>query len=181
MGRSQETYNKKEVRNKKEKKRKEKEQKRIYRKTSEKSGGLDDMIAYVDEFGVIHDQPPMRQKQEVGLDDIQISVPKQTDTRRDDPVKIGVITFFNTSKGFGFIAEEGSKREIFLHVSNLKERVEEGDKVNYEIEMGMKGPTAVNVKLYREVKVEAKPVVAPEVENDADADTNVDADLPEME
>ena len=53
MGKSQETFNKKEVRNKKEKKRKDKEKKRLARKDKEKKGGLNDMIAYVDEFGVI--------------------------------------------------------------------------------------------------------------------------------
>jgi len=59
MGRSQETFNKKEIRNKKEKKRKEKEKKRLARKELEKSGSsLDDMIAYVDENGMLTSTPP---------------------------------------------------------------------------------------------------------------------------
>ena len=59
MGRTQETFNKKEVRNKKEKKRKEKEKKKLARKEKEKAGGLDDMIAYVDEHGNLSSTPPV--------------------------------------------------------------------------------------------------------------------------
>ena len=58
MGRSQETFNKKDVRSRKEKKRKEKEAKRLARKENEKKGSLDDMIAYVDENGMLTSEPP---------------------------------------------------------------------------------------------------------------------------
>ncbi|MBA4322888.1 MAG: DNA-binding protein, partial [Odoribacter sp.] len=58
MGRPQETFNKKEVRNKKEKKRKEKEKKRLIRKETGKTSSFDDMIAYVDEFGMLSSTPP---------------------------------------------------------------------------------------------------------------------------
>ena len=58
MGRSQESFNKKEVRSKKEKKRKEKAEKRAARSEGEKKSSLDDMIAYVDETGRILDAPP---------------------------------------------------------------------------------------------------------------------------
>jgi hypothetical protein len=58
MGRSQETFNKKEVKNKKEKKRKDKEKKRLIRKETGKKSSFDDMIAYVDEYGKISSTPP---------------------------------------------------------------------------------------------------------------------------
>jgi S-adenosylmethionine hydrolase len=58
MGRSQETFGKKEVRIKKEKKRKDKEQKRALRRSEVKKSSFDDMIAYVDEFGMITSSPP---------------------------------------------------------------------------------------------------------------------------
>lgn len=148
MGRSQESFNKKDVRNKKEKKRKEKEEKKMLRKSNEKSGSFEDMIAYVDENGMITSTPPdPTQKTEIEADQIQISTPKQDNTHKNDPIKRGTVSFFNTSKGFGFIAEESTKRDIFLHVSNLKEQVTEGDEVLFEIEMGLKGPTAINVRL----------------------------------
>ncbi|HZH71026.1 MAG TPA: cold shock domain-containing protein, partial [Mariniphaga sp.] len=77
MGRSQESFNKKEVRNKKEKKRKEKEKKRLARKENNKGSSFDDMIAFVDEHGNITDTPPdPDKKEEVNIEDIQISVPK---------------------------------------------------------------------------------------------------------
>ena len=58
MGRSQETFGKKEVRNKKERKRKEKAQKRLAKKDKEKTGNMEDMLAYVDELGNITATPP---------------------------------------------------------------------------------------------------------------------------
>ena len=73
MGRSQETFKKKDVRAKKAKKRKEKEKKRLARKENEKKHDLDDMIAYVDVNGVISSTPPdPAQKEEIDPDDIDI-------------------------------------------------------------------------------------------------------------
>lgn len=147
MGRSQESFNKKEVRNKKEKKRKEKEKKRLARKENEKSGSLDDMIAYVDENGNITDTPPdPSQKSEVNLEDIEVSVPKSDPNAEVDPVRKGTVTFFNESKGYGFIRDSETKESIFVHINNVLEDIKEGNLVSFEVEMGQKGPTAVQVK-----------------------------------
>ena len=67
MGRSQETFGKKEVRNKKDKKRKDKEQKRAKKKSEGKKSNFDDMIAYVDEFGMITSTPPDPDKKKLML------------------------------------------------------------------------------------------------------------------
>jgi len=59
----------------------------------------------------------------------------------------GTVKFFNETKGFGFItAEDGS--EVFVHQSSLEDgmRLEEGDKVNFDVEQGDKGSKAANVK-----------------------------------
>ncbi|MCF6207781.1 MAG: hypothetical protein L3J61_00115 [Ghiorsea sp.] len=79
MGRSQETFNKKEVRNKKEKKRKEKEARRLAKKEAEKKGtSLDDMMAYVDENGMIVDTPPdPTKKTKVKASDSELGVPRR--------------------------------------------------------------------------------------------------------
>ena len=148
MGRSQETFNKKEVRNKKEKKRKEKEKKRLARKDTDKSGSLDDMIAYVDEHGNITDTPPdpSRKKEEVNLEDIEVSVPKSDPNDQADPVRKGTVTFFNDSKGYGFIRDSETKESVFVHINNVLEDIKEGNLVSFEVEMGQKGPTAVQVK-----------------------------------
>ncbi len=148
MGRSQETFNKKEVRNKKEKKRKEKEKKRLARKEGEKKSSLDDMLAYVDENGVITSTPPdVDKRRETKLEDIQISVPKLDPSLRDDPVRKGTVSFFNESKGYGFIRDLETKESVFVHVNNVLEDIKEGNLVTFEVEMGQKGPTAVQVKV----------------------------------
>jgi cold shock CspA family protein len=151
MGRSQESFNKKEVRNKKEKKRKEKEKKKLARKDSEKSGSLDDLIAYVDEHGRITDTPPdpTVKKEEASLDDIQISPPKQGPKEDIDPVRKGIVSFFNDSKGYGFIRDLETQESVFVHVNNVVEDIREGNTVNFEVEMGPKGPSAIKVKIFK--------------------------------
>ena len=59
----------------------------------------------------------------------------------------GTVKFFNESKGFGFIMEEESKKEYFVHVSGLIDQVREGDVVEFELKEGKKGLNAVDVKV----------------------------------
>jgi CspA family cold shock protein len=59
----------------------------------------------------------------------------------------GTVKFFNSEKGFGFIKENDSNKEIFVHVSGLSQDVKEGDQVEYDVQDGKKGLNAVNVKL----------------------------------
>jgi CspA family cold shock protein len=59
----------------------------------------------------------------------------------------GTVKFFNDSKGFGFIKEENSTKEYFVHSSGLKDNIKEDDQVTFDLEMGKKGLNAVNVKL----------------------------------
>ena len=61
----------------------------------------------------------------------------------------GLSKFFNDDKGFGFISEEGSEKEYFVHVSGLMDDVREGDEVEFELQEGKKGLNAVNVKRTR--------------------------------
>lgn len=59
----------------------------------------------------------------------------------------GTVKFFNDSKGFGFITEEGSGKEHFVHISGLIDEIREGDSVEFELKEGRKGLNAVNVKV----------------------------------
>ena len=59
----------------------------------------------------------------------------------------GTVKFFNDAKGFGFIIDEESKKEYFVHVSGLIDKVKENDEVEFELEEGRKGLNAMNVKL----------------------------------
>ena len=58
----------------------------------------------------------------------------------------GTVKFFNESKGFGFIIDEESKTEYFVHVTGLIDEINEGDVVEFELQEGRKGLNAVNVK-----------------------------------
>jgi len=60
-----------------------------------------------------------------------------------------VVTFFNESKGFGFIKDSITGESVFVHVRNILEEIKEGNMVNFEVEMGQKGLTAVKVKLFK--------------------------------
>ena len=147
MGRSQESFHKKEVRKRKEKKRKDKEKKKLERKESGRSG-LDDMIAFVDENGMITDTPPDQTKKTVtDASEIEVSIPKMDPDGPSRKSKTGRLTFFNEIKGYGFINESDTGQSIFVHVNDLQDDVKKGDLVTFEIEKGQRGPAAVQVKL----------------------------------
>ena len=59
----------------------------------------------------------------------------------------GTVKFFNESKGFGFIEEEGQAKEYFVHVSGLIDEIRDGDNVEFELQEGKKGLNAVDVKV----------------------------------
>ena len=59
----------------------------------------------------------------------------------------GTVKFFNDEKGFGFIKDSETGKDVFVHVSGLKDEIKEDDEVTFEVEEGRKGPNAVNVKL----------------------------------
>lgn len=61
-------------------------------------------------------------------------------------MKNGVVKFFNEAKGFGFITDSEGK-DVFVHVSGLKQEVRQNDRVVFEVQDGRKGPNAVNVRL----------------------------------
>ena len=62
-------------------------------------------------------------------------------------MKKGTVKFFNSSKGFGFIKDDATGQDIFVHVSGLTQDVREGDAVTFDVTQGKKGLNAINVKL----------------------------------
>ncbi len=62
-------------------------------------------------------------------------------------MKEGTVKFFNESKGYGFIKDDETENEYFVHVSELVDRIKDNDKVTFELKEGRKGLNAVNVKL----------------------------------
>ena len=62
-------------------------------------------------------------------------------------MQTGTVKFFNSSKGFGFIVNNSTGQEVFVHVSGLIDEIKEGDTVTYDTQQGKKGLNAVEVKL----------------------------------
>ncbi len=150
MARSTETFNKKEREKKRQKKSQDKKEKAEERKANASKGkSLEDMMAYIDEYGNITSTPPdPSRKLKINTEDIQIAVPKQENIV-EDIVRTGIVAFFNEAKGYGFIKDAQTQESIFVHVNSLSEPIKENNKVTFEVEPGQKGPTAVRVKISR--------------------------------
>jgi cold shock CspA family protein len=150
MARSQDSYNKKEREKKRKKKKQEKRERREQRKVEkEKTGGktFEEMLSYMDENGHLSSTPPDPSKRiEIKVEDIVIGVPPQDNTPMET-TRNGQVKFFNDEKGYGFIIDTETKESIFVHINNLSDSLRENDKVTFEVEMGPKGPNAINVIL----------------------------------
>ena len=151
MARSQQTWNKIEKEKKKAKKKKEKAAKRLERAATTADGNsLDEMIAYVDEFGRITDTPPdPADKEVIKVEDIEVGVRKKEDMEPVDENRTGIVSFFNDSKGFGFIKDLVSGESIFVHINQILEPIVENNKVTFKVERGPKGLSATDVKVVR--------------------------------
>jgi cold shock CspA family protein len=147
MARAQETFNKKEVRNKKEKKRKEKLARKLAKKDEETKGSMDDMMVYLDDDGNFTTTPPdpTAKRKEYDSSSIEISIPKLADKEAIDPVRKGTVSFFDSSKGFGFIKDSETQESVFVHINNVIDEIKEGNLVSFEVEMGQRGPSAIKV------------------------------------
>jgi cold shock CspA family protein len=142
-----ETWNKKEREKKKQQQKKDKAEKRAQRKEDSQGKSFDDMIAYLDENGNLSSTPPDPKKaKKFKLEDIEIGVPKAEAIDPADLIRTGTVTFFNESKGYGFIKDLQTQESVFVHINSLLEAVSEKDKVQFEVEMGPRGANAVRVK-----------------------------------
>ena len=150
MAKSQESFSKKEKEKKRLKKKKEKLERREQRKLEREERGkvpFEKLLRYVDENGNLTDTPPdPAKKAKIVVEDILLGA---APNRRIDPIRKGQVKFFNDEKGYGFIIDKETKDSIFVHSNNLSGPIREHDKVRFEIEMGPKGPNAVNVELIK--------------------------------
>jgi len=147
MARSKETFNKREKEKQRQKQKQDKKEKMEERKANSTKGkSLNEMMAYIDENGNISSTPPdPRMKKVFNAEEIEIGVPKQSESDEDN-INEGAVNYFNESKGFGFIIDKQSGERLFFHVNQLLEAIKEHDKVTYDIEKGPKGYNAVNIK-----------------------------------
>jgi cold shock CspA family protein len=146
MAKSKETFNKREKEKQRQKQKQEKREKMEERKANANKGkSLDDMMAYIDENGNITSTPPDPRKKKIfNAEEIEIGVPKAEETENEP--NVGLVDYFNESKGFGFIKDKQTGERLFFHMSQLQEELREGDRVTYDIERGAKGFNAVSIK-----------------------------------
>ncbi len=147
MARAQETFGKKEREKKRLKKREDKKKRKVERRSNATGGSLDEMLVYVDENGHFTDIPPDPTKRvKVDAESIVLGIPKKEEQEEEDPIRNGKVSFFDDTKGFGFILDTENQEKYFVHVSGLIDEIIENDKVTFELERGMKGMNAVRVK-----------------------------------
>jgi cold shock CspA family protein len=146
MAKSQETYSKKDKEKNKQKKRQEKLLKKEERKASSKGGSLENMMAYVDEFGNITDEPiDLKARKSVNAESIEIGVHRKQE-EPEEKIRKGKVSFFNSSKGYGFIKDQLTQETIFVHLNGLVDSISENDYVTFERVKGHKGWNAIKVK-----------------------------------
>jgi cold shock CspA family protein len=149
MAKSQQTFSKSEKEKKRLKKKEDKRKKMDARKLNRDengSGGIP--LAYVDHDGNLTDTPPdPSMKIKVKAKNIEIGIPKKEDSDEVyDPIRNGKVSFYDSSKGFGFIIDIDTNEKHFTHVSGIIDDIEENDKVTFELEKGQRGMNAVKVK-----------------------------------
>ena len=146
------TVDKRENEKKRLARRAEKQKRKEEKKLSPKANSLDDMIAYVDENGMITSTPPTEniKKEEIKQEEIVISTPKKE--KEVPTVMKGRVEFFNTSKGFGFIKDLSGTEKYFFHVNNVMADISENDIVTFDLDRGIKGMNAVNICFENEQK-----------------------------
>ena len=142
------SFTKRDLEKKKQEKRLAKQQKKEERKSNGTSS-FEDMIAYVDENGMITDTPPTpnnNKPQEVDMSTIEVSTPRRT----EEPIELvheGRIEHFNVSKGYGFVKDLKNAEKYFFHISGLIDNIIENNIVTFELEKGSRGMNAVKIKL----------------------------------
>ena len=131
------TVGKRENEKKRLAKREEKLKKKESKKLSGSSNSFEDMIAYVDENGMITSTPPTEdiKKEEINPDEIIIATPKKEE---EEPTIL---------RGFGFIKDLSGVEKYFFHVNNVIGNIAENNIVTFDLERGVKGMNAINISL----------------------------------
>ncbi|MFT4062101.1 MAG: cold shock domain-containing protein [Edaphocola sp.] len=138
------TFAKKALQQKRAKKQQDKQERKEERKNNNNKGkSLEEMTVYLDEYGNLTDTPPDKQKRRpINPEDIQLGAAAKPEERE----YAGVVSLFFADKNYGFITEDKTRENIFVHGNKLMEPIAEKDRVVYEKEYTPKGYAAYNVK-----------------------------------
>ncbi|MBK6526371.1 MAG: cold shock domain-containing protein [Crocinitomicaceae bacterium] len=153
MSKSRESWNKKEMENLRKKKKDDKAKRKLEKKVNTKDGGkksFEDMIAYVDENGMITSTAPdlTQKKKVIDADSIEISTPRQVAGEEEvEELRTGKVAFFNTSKGYGFIKDGVKNESFFVHMNDLLTPIKENDTVTFKVEAAQRGLKVVEVQV----------------------------------
>ncbi|MBS1512973.1 MAG: cold shock domain-containing protein [Bacteroidetes bacterium] len=137
-----ESFSKKEKPKKKIQQRQEKAEKMRERKaTMQKGRPIEEMMAYLDENGNLSNTPPGTRPAKPAYENRSYNI-------KDTAALLftGVVSFFNTAKGYGFINDSQNGKRVFVHSNNLLQPVQEGDEVMYHTRKTDKGWEAVQVR-----------------------------------
>ena len=127
-------------------KRLDKQRKREERQNSG-SRNFEDMLAYVDENGVLHTTPPdVKPREEIDASQIEISIPRRSEPDEIIPFQ-GRVEYFDAAKGYGFIKDSDNGEKYFFHITNAPAEIAEGNRVTFEIERGTRGMNAVRISI----------------------------------
>jgi cold shock CspA family protein len=138
--------NKRELEKKREQKRKEKQKRKEVRKANSLGGSFENMIAYVDQNGVISSTPPAPDsKEEINAENIAVSIPPKP--KMEDVLLRGRVEHFNREKGYGFIKDIGSIEKYFFHIGDAFPNITEGNIVSFGLAKGHRGLNAVKITL----------------------------------
>lgn len=146
MGKSSETFNKREKEKKRLQKRKDKEERKEEKKAGNKDGKtFEDMIAYVDENGNFSSTPPdATKKKAIRESEIDLTSRNKGGAQLQT-IRQGFVKFFDKDKGYGFIRDNQTQEEYFFHYRSANFPIAQSDHVTFETETSPKGPNAVRI------------------------------------
>lgn len=142
------TSGKREREKLKQTKRQDKQKKKEER-LSGGSRSFEDMLAYVDENGMLHTSPQdVKPREEIDISEIEVSVPRQQEGEEEEPLS-GRVEYFTASKGYGFIKDASDGEKYFFHITNAPAEIAEGDRVTFELERSTRGMNAVRIAIIK--------------------------------